>query len=372
MRDAYIIIASQEYETANHKDLWAELANVLTGQVIIVNIAADQVVSRLKGKKNRVLEAKQGKRIITNNLMVVRPMFFVRPEILPNFLQRTCAKSFWRCIKKAYPEINESNIKIIVYDPCWVRILYGSQDNMRIAYYLYDELRYRSDNGVIDKKSYRRDEYACQHCDLLLTMSGKLAESRIEYGKKTVVVGNGASVKPSSKFLKKIENSVAFVGNFRDWIDLDLLEDLIKKRHDKKFIFIGPIQPNMEEAMRSLLNKNLNTFYYGVATKEDIWEIYRMIECVIVPYKTNKFMSATRPIKIVEAILAGTPVVTIPMNGYEQTRFIRYATDVESFSQQIDFVCKNGIVENDDAYQAFVKENTWKNKALLIVEAMTD
>ena len=122
--------------------------------------------------------------------------------------------------------------------------------------------------------------------------------------------------------------------------------------------------------MQTLLNNYKNTFYYGIAKKEDIWDTYRMVDCVIVPYKANEFMAATRPIKIVEAVLAGTPVVTIPMDGYEETTFIRYATDADAFSQQIDFVTANPIDENDENYQAFIEQNTWKNKALLINKAM--
>ncbi len=372
MKNVYLILSSQEYDYANHKDLWHELADAVEDQVIVVNIPADQVISRLKGKKERISDAKQGARIITKNLMVIRPMFFIRPEILPSIFRRTIAKKFWACIRKSYLEIDKCNVYLLIYNPCWIRFLKGTHRHLKIGYYLYDEFRYRSSDGRFDKKAYKKDDYACRNSDVIFAMSKKLAESRSSYGKKTVVIGNGACVKAASQDCKKIKNSVAFIGNFRDWIDQPLLEGVIKKCQDKCFIFVGPIQPNMKNFMLSILNNNKNTFYYGMATKEDIWDIYRMVECVIVPYKANEFMSATRPIKIVEAVLAGTPVVTIPMDGYQETAFIRYARDIDEFAQQIDWVAERGITANDISYQAFVNENTWKSKALLIVEAIGD
>lgn len=48
MVNKYIIIASQDYSSANHKELWKELARTSENDVIIVDIPADYVVSVLK------------------------------------------------------------------------------------------------------------------------------------------------------------------------------------------------------------------------------------------------------------------------------------------------------------------------------------
>ena len=126
----------------------------------------------------------------------------------------------------------------------------------------------------------------------------------------------------------------------------------------------------MRTFFMKLLNENMNTFYYGLAQKADMGKIYKMFDCVLIPYKNNQFVAATRPIKIVESVLAGTPVVTIPMNGYEETSFIRFATDVESFSTQIDELSKILINPEDVEYKRFLAENTWVTKAKTIMERL--
>ena len=201
-------------------------------------------------------------------------------------------------------------------------------------------------------------------------MTQKLTESRKEYQDNIITLGNGAEIPTiEGGTPEKMKNSVAFIGNFRDWIDEELLEGLIKKRTDKRFVFVGPVEENMRDFFTRLLNENTNTFYYGLAKKADMGKIYKMFDCVLIPYKNNEFVAATRPIKIVESVLAGTPVVTIHMNGYKETSFIRFATDIESFSMQIDKVSNESIC-SDVEYKQFVQENTWDTKAKIILERL--
>ena len=66
--------------------------------------------------------------------------------------------------------------------------------------------------------------------------------------------------------------------------------------------------------------------------------------------------------------MAGTPVVTIPMNGYKENSFIRFADSVEAFSRQINYLLDNPIDQDSDEYKEFVKTNTWDYKAEIIIK----
>lgn len=369
MGKAYIIVASQDYERANHRGLWERLAKVSKEPVIVVNIPADRVISVLRGKKDRIADAKKGPKQIVENLIVVRPLFFLRPEIAPKCFYKKLAKKFWNCIKKACPDLDDREVRVLIYNAQWAQILTNTCKNMKLGYYLFDEVRYNGNDNSIDKKRYAFDEYACKNSDVIFTMTQKLTNSRKEYQDNIITIGNGAEIPAlAGKPPEKIQNSVAFIGNFRDWIDEELLEGLIKKRKDKWFVFVGPVEENMRKFFVRLLNENTNTFYYGLAQKADMGTIYKMFDCVLIPYKNNEFIAATRPIKIVESVLAGTPVVTIPMDGYKETSFIRFATDIESFSTQIDAVSKEAICSDDMDYKQFLLENTWEAKAKIILE----
>ena len=63
MKTKYLIFASQDYDKANHKGLWDRLANELENDVVVVNIPADKIVSRVKGHFDRIADAKAGAKI---------------------------------------------------------------------------------------------------------------------------------------------------------------------------------------------------------------------------------------------------------------------------------------------------------------------
>lgn len=364
MKTIYVIIASQEYDSANHQGLWNAIAAKSENKVIVVNIPADHVISRLKGKRHRIIDAKKPPRIISNNLSVVRPLLVLRPELVPDFGRKLIVKQFWNAVVHSEPDIMQCQVYLIVYNAFWVKILEGTHPNMHIGYFLFDEVRL--DGDKIHKKQYRDDDYACSHSDVIFTMTQVLADSRKDYNKKTIVVGNGASFKNLPQSNLHIKKSVAFVGNFRDWIDKDLLECLVSSMKDFLFVFVGPVEANMKDYMGNLLNRYSNTIYKGKVSKDRVGEIYQMFDVVIVPYVQNKFTQATRPIKIVEAVISGTPVVTIPMDGYEQNRFIRFAKDFNSFGQQIRDLYETPIDKNSEEYKLFVLDNSWDKKASLI------
>lgn len=368
MKEKYIIIASQEYKFANHKNLWGELANQSNADVIVIDIPADLIVSVIKRKKYRLDEAKLGVHKVSNNLYVLRPMLYFRPEFLSDRFLPYLAKNIWKALYKQFPDIYSCKCNLLIYEAMWALVFKDSHPNMRIGYYLFDEVRQNGSDGSVNEKRYRHDEFACKNSDIIFTMTKCLAESRSNYNSNIVVLGNGAK-QNSSNLLEcsKISNSIAFIGNFRDWIDKELLEDLIKNKENHLFCFVGSVEDNMKIFFNYLLHTYPNVAYFGRVSKDRINFMYKLFGCVIVPYLNNSFIKATRPIKIVESVLAGTPVVTIPMDGYEEHKFIRFASTYEEFSQEIDWVLSNPIDLDSIEYKTFCEENTWSNKAKIII-----
>ncbi|MDY4852552.1 MAG: glycosyltransferase family 4 protein [Prevotella sp.] len=365
-----LVIASQDFVSANHKPLWQLFSQMDGYDVIVANIPADQVVCRLRNKTYRIADAKKGPEVINEHLTVFRPLLTVRAEIAPSFTYPLIAKQMWNSIKKFRPTIMTEHVDLLVYNALWVPILKGTHPDMKIGYYLFDEVRNNGADNTIDKQRYYFDEIACKQSDAIFTMTKMLADSRAEYNSNIKVVGNGALVpasfaKPDVIFPK----SIAFIGNLRDWFDEELFELLVTKRPDITFVFVGPVEDNMNQYLNSLLNKYLNVVYFGKVKKENMPTLYRMFSGVIIPYRKNPFIQATRPIKIVESVMSGTPVVSIPVDGYQEGEFIRFAKSVEEFSEQIDFIINNPIEFSSSAYKDFANNNSWDHIAYTILNS---
>lgn len=365
MRDLIIVLAPQEYVNANHKILWKYLTHNNETQVLVLDIPADYVITFIKGKQYRLRENREGLTKICGALNKYRPIFPLRPEITPDCFGFIIRKLLKKQIEQFY-DLVDYKVSFIVYNPKWVRILKGFSENIKIYYYILDELRLYAHNDRKIRRNVADDYFACSNSDHIFAMSEGIKRSRNEFADKITVVGNGAVLSIQENKVVKIPNSVGFIGNFRNWIDEELLIELIEERKDLLFCFVGPIEENMKGFLRGVLTANINTAYFGVSTKEDVISYYRMFEVVIVPYKQTDFMKSTRPIKIVESIFAGTPVVTVPVSGYAENNFIKFATNHKEFSEKIDLLIENPIDTGDIEYVKFTEGNSWIRKSEII------
>lgn len=366
MKVLYVIAASQDYKQANHRMLWERLSELENTDVVVTNIPADFVVTVIKRKFDRIKESMSAPVTVSDSLKIVRPFLTVRPEITTSFMHKQIARQFWKCVNCAYPVDEYDEVRLVFYNAYWAKILDGSLPNLKMAYYLFDEVRNNGNDNSINPKRYREDMDGCNRSAYIFAMSKDIAEARNQFEDKIYMLGNGAEIPEGNKVGGKIKKSVAFIGNFRSWIDLNLLKGIIEQNEDYGFFFIGPIEDNMRDCFEKLQSEHNNVFYGGCKGKEQIGAVYSMFETIIIPYKQTSFIHATRPIKIVEAVMAGVPVVTVPVSGYEENDFIHFATNVDQFSAAIRMNSETPIDRTSDTYKKFVNENTWVSKARTI------
>lgn len=363
-KDIWIIFASQEFDTANHKYFWEEIALQIAehGELLILNITADQIVTRLVRKKYRVIDHKSGPVRPFFNSQLFRPMTFIRPEILPKFLHKFALNTIKKQIEQIVPDFNNRKKVILYYDPKLAKSMNVFGTNVYKIYYLYDEVTINASNGNEIPGMKKEDNLSCREANLILTMTKGIAYRRKEFSDKIIIFGNGANLPKQRKYNLHINKSVGFIGNFRGWIDFKLLNKLISEKKDCFFCFAGPIEKNVEDEFHRILRENINTIYLGKIKKEEIDSVYNMVDVVIVPYKDNIHIKSTRPIKVVESVLNKTPVVTIPMEGYTENSFIKIAHNFEEFSNAVDYFLNNKVNFETSEYHDFIMSNSWAAK----------
>lgn len=363
-----LILVPQEFSTANHVELWKEIARNSKNLTVVINIPADLFVTVVKKKFYRLKEAFNEPKYLNDNLVLLRPLYLLRPEISNKFINKINSFCLKKELKKIDVDIEGCHLNILYYDGKLLELLDNLSQTKSYFYYLMDEVRYDAHNNEINEKRFRNDVMACDRSEFIFLMSRKLIEPREEYSSKMKVIGNGASHYEDLNHIKKIGNSIGLIGNIRNWIDQDLLENIISTNQDKHFGLIGNIEENMQVYIDKLTKKYSNVKYYGVVKKSEIHEWYKKFRVLIVPYKQNEFMMATRPIKIVESIFAKTPVVTIPISGYNQSAFIKFATSEKEFTNEINFLIKNDLDTNSIEFKEFIRENSWDFKAKEILK----
>lgn len=370
MKDLWIISVPQEYQTANHKSLWHEIADQLNGtaDVVILDIPSDLIVTVIKRKMYRIKESKEGIKQIKNNLFICRPFYFLRPEVSPGFVNYLNMFLIRRLLNSFFPNFKDRQKYLLCYGGKQLGLLSGIDERTIKLYYIVDEVSRFAHNGKLGKKKAKLDIATCKIADWIFVMSKAIAIKRVEFMDKITVLGNGSQIAKDQTCSMDLKKTVGFIGRFRSWIDFDLLNELVLMRKDILFCFAGPIEKNVRNEFLDLLNKNVNVAYFGELSKEQIGEMYKAISVTIVPYRKNTFISSTRPLKVVESVFCGTPAVTVPVSGYDPSSFIRFANTAEEFSCEIDYLLTNPIDFDQQEYRDFVVENSWLTKSQIVVD----
>lgn len=365
-----LIFAPQEHDQANHQGLWKEIGKQSTGTTIVINIGADMVVSVLRRRLYRISEALRSPVKQVESYRVVRPLYILRPEVAGRRFNHANMWILRILLNRLVPDLDTSSIRILIYLGEWAETVRRAFPDSKIYYYLLDEVARTASSDEFHAARARSDVAACELSENIFLMSTALLVNRKEFAHKCLVLGNGA-FEPSECATEapvlntKLEKSVGLIGNIRDWIDARLLEELVDSRQDLHFGLLGNIEANMLSFVQKLCNGYENVEYYGSVSKSDVGSWYSVFDVSIVPYQQNSFMFGTRPIKVVESIFAGTPVVSIPVSGYEESSFIRFARSAQQFSEQIDLASK--IDRKSSEYLEFVENNSWKKIGSTII-----
>lgn len=363
-----LVFVPQEYSVANHQGLWEALAQESGDVTVVVNIGADLCVSVVKRRFYRILEAFRSPVKMEGSCILVRPLYLVRPEVAGTLVNRLNMLTLKKLLTSVVPDHDSRDVRALFYGGDWSWLVARVFPEATLFYFVLDEVTRTASTDNWSPKRAAQDFEGCRRSDRVLLMSSALAAARVEFREKLVVVGNGAAPPPcETSHAVRDHNTVGVIGNLRDWIDEDLLEDLVKLRADLQFVLVGNVEENMRDFVERLGRENLNVRLVGAVPKSQVWDWYRSFGAVIVPYKQNHFVSATRPIKIVEAVLSGTPVVTVPVDGYRPSEYVLFATTPEEFSSALDLIPRTGIDMGSVEFGRFAAENSWQSVARKIL-----
>jgi teichuronic acid biosynthesis glycosyltransferase TuaH len=170
----------------------------------------------------------------------------------------------------------------------------------------------------------RRERQAVSQADIVVTVSTELAQRWGSMGATTVVIPNGCwpLADPVGRSpAKKIDlpRPVAgLIGRLSDRVDFDVLDAITES--GLSLLLMGPKDPRWEpERFRKLISKP-SVRYVGPVPHAAVPEYLAGIDVGITPYRDNAFNRSSFPLKTLEYLSVGVPVVT---TGLPEMRWLR-------------------------------------------------
>ncbi len=242
----------------------------------------------------------------------------------------------------------------------------------KIVYHCVDEW---SKFSFIDENIFAKEKELCEMSDLVLASARTLYDGRKQFNEHTYYVSHGVDYEYFKRELaremevpddlKGIPGPIAgFFGLIHEWIDLDLLDYIIRNNSHVSFVFIGKSAVDIGR-----LEKHDNAHFLGQKRYDELIGYARNFDVGLIPFKIDELTKHVNPIKLKEYFALGIPVVSVGLpevRAYESA--VRVAGDYEEFDRALKEEVSGNHKASADEIERIAMKETWEMK----VEEISD
>ncbi|MHB1177146.1 MAG: glycosyltransferase [Daejeonella sp.] len=312
---------------------------------------------------------------ISNFKIIVSPLLLSINFLPEGLFYRALLKINELRIRKRIKKVSEKyNIKDFIYINSFNFHYPGLMDTLHpslTVYHCVDPviMPYDIRHGIVSENQLVKNS------NLVICTSRQLYDEKKTLNSNTHFIGNAGDIAHSNLALSEtlaihesisalIKPVIGYVGTIERRIDYDLLKAVIENNKDKTFVFTGPVS---DEYVPEWFKNNANVVLTGSIPYEEIPSLIKGFDIAIIPFKKDKISATIFPLKLFEYLGAGKPVVATDFNPdlEEFTKgTVSFCTDANSFSNAINDILKNKIVNDRELRLEIAKENTWERRIL--------
>lgn len=275
------------------------------------------------------------------------PLNLVLAEKVPPLLWM-CQQYFGRSLQRTIEAWGFAESPRVMWATHPFHVYYtGLIEESLIVYECYDDfpLQYGEKR---DHHIMHLEEGLARKSHIILATSRTLCERLREMNAKTYYFPNAVdfnlfnqAMKPETEIAEELlairRPIIGFIGElYGPWNDLDLLREVVSRKVDWSFVFIGYIHPGTRLLAKPLMALP-NVFFLGWREYYSLPSYLKGFDVAIMPYKTGDFMQSVNPNKMYQLMAAGVPIVSTPIPEILRfTSVIEVADDVGSFIAAIE------------------------------------
>jgi teichuronic acid biosynthesis glycosyltransferase TuaH len=163
-----------------------------------------------------------------------------------------------------------------------------------------------------------------------------------------------------------------FVGRINERTDLRLLEEIAAR--GRSLLLVGPKDPAFARHRFEALRRRGNVCWVGPKPFDALPGYLRVMDVGLVPYRDSAFNRGSFPLKTLEYLAAGRPVVAtdLPAIRWLASDLICVASGPAAFADAVDRLLARPRTAADMARrQAFAQPHAWSLRAAQIYEVIT-
>ena len=312
----------------------------------------------------KLKQVAQGPEWVSETMLVLTPFLLPLPgSAMARTLNRTLVA---RQIRKALKQFPRQPVQVWSFAPD-VDYLVGRFDEEIDLYYCVDEF---SEFSGYDREAIQRlERRLIERCDVVVTTAGNLQDAKSQLHPNTHLVTHGVSYE---HFARARDDAVqvpkamhgmrapvfGFFGMIADWIDLDLIAELARRRPEWSFVLLG--QPSTSiDVCADLPSVHL----LGQVPFDALPGYCKAFDVGLIPFRINRLTLHVNPIKLREYLAAGLPVVSTDLPEVQRYRpHVRIGRSVDEFEKACEQALQERTAHHCELRQAAVRNETWRDK----------
>jgi len=251
--------------------------------------------------------------------------------------------------------------------PADVRVFYATDDFVAASALI----------GVSRSWLERAEARQLRKADLVVAVSDVLADRWRRPGVVTHTIPNGVEAEmygrcddaPAPSDVELPRPLAGFIGHLSHRIDVTLLESVADA--GVPLLLVGPKQRTLDSPRLERLLSRPGVQWVGAKPFEELPAYLGCMDVGLTPYGDTDFNRASYPLKTLEYLAGGRPVVTtdLPVNAMLDPDLITVENDPASFAAAVRLIAHAPVSPPDAARRrAFALEHTWDARARQMAE----
>ena len=320
---------------------------------------------------------------VNENLWVLNPVHIIESI---NWIPSTTIFSALNWINnyRFAKEIKEAVVRlefddfVLVNDKDIFRSFY-LKEILKPQFYLYLDRDYTIGMEYWKKHGVALEPKLMQKSDAVVCNSHDFTKRAKLYNPNSFYIGNGFNIEqynheedfPVPDDLKDIPRPiVGYVGALITLrLDLDMMIEMAEARQDLSFVMIGWEDTEFET---SKLHNLSNVYFLGKKHTKEVPAYIKHFDVCINPQVLNEITSGNFPLKIVEYLAMGKPVVATATPTMHEifSQHTYLADNTEGFLEQIDKAIQEESAAKTQERRAFASNFSWENVAAALLKSI--
>lgn len=291
----------------------------------------------------------------------VLPLHPVRP------VRRWNRSAMVRGIRRRLNELKMENPILVATSPIAAEVLDEIPAKLVIYYILdnYEEMPQYYSNYVREL-----EQRIIDRADLIFATAQPLVDVKARPGRPVTLLPQGVDFDhfhaplltgvPEPEHLANISRPrILFMGLLAPWVDMELLEKVAQAYPDASLVLIGPVRANID-ALRRLANVH----FLGQRSYDGIPQYLAHCDAALIPFRTNALTRYVNPLKLLEYMAAGLPVISTALPHIARFEDLVYCTrSDEEFVESVGRALAGLSRERRTASIGLARANGWNRRA---------